>query len=118
MKDTYTILGIEEKGKGEYQIAFRVEAADVPSFKAMVSGPATDTTEASLAKVAATAHEQLQYRREKIAAAAKERTEEENLKLKWDALRAGIEDLQGTEAAIEKPKPKKKRLAAPNTQTV
>lgn len=110
MKATYKILDITEKSKTEFQIAYSVESDDVPYFKALVSGPASTDMEAILEQVNGAAYAQLEQRREKIAKELAERTEEENTDNMWSALRASIEELQGTSITLKKPKEKRKRL--------
>lgn len=117
MKDTYKILDITEKSKTEFQIAYSVESGDVPYFKAMVSGPASEDLKAILERVKDAAYIQLTNRREKIAKELAERTEEERTANMWETLKAGIEELKGTSMPLKKPKEKKRQLEAPANKT-
>jgi len=113
MKDTYKILDITEKSKTEFQIAYSVESEDVPYFKALVSGPASNDMNAILKRVSSAAYEQLTNRREKIAKELADQTEEERTESMWTALKAGIEELKETSIDLKKPAEKKKRLEDP-----
>lgn len=111
--DKYTILGIEEKSRTEFQIAYAVESNDIPRFKELVTVPTGKPKEEILAMVNDTAYTRLKDRREKRESQQKEREEQERIERMRDTLKAEIENMKGPGIPLKKPRQKKKQLQAP-----
>lgn len=114
--DKFTILGIEEKSRTEFQIAYAVESNDTPRFKELVTVPAGKPKEEILALVNDTAYSRLELRREKCVQEQKEQEEQERIERMRDTLKAEIKNMKGSGIPIEKPKQKKKQIQAPEKE--
>ena len=112
--DKYIILGISEKSRSEFQVAYAVESKDIPRFKATVSVPASKPKEDTIEMINNHAYSQLETRREKLAKEAREREEREKIERLRGSLKADIESLKGVGTPIKKPVEKKRRLEVKN----
>lgn len=113
--DNYVILGIEEKSRTEFQIAYAVESDEIPRFKELVTVPVRKTKAEIFEMVNDTAFSRLELRREKREKERKEREEQEDIERMRDVLKAEIENMKGKGTPIKKPGQKKKQLLNPET---
>ena len=112
-KDSYTILGIEDKATKEFTVAYAVDSEDIPRFKLLLTVP-VGTKADIIERVNSAALSQLQLRRDKIAKEARETADRENIENVREQLKADILNMKGTGTPIRKPKEKKARLEAPH----
>lgn len=111
-KDTYTILGIEEKTARDFSVAYAVNSEDIPRFKLMLTVPISNK-EDIIGQVNFAAFEQLRMRRAKTKKAEDEQAEAARIEIAKVDLIAAIMEVTGTETTIKKPAEKKPRLEAP-----
>ena len=111
-KDTYTILGIEDKTQKEFTVAYAVDSEDIPRFKLLLTVP-VGTKADIIERVNSAAFNQLTLRRDKIAKDDQEIADHENVERVREKLKEDILNLKGAGTTIKKPEEKKKRLADP-----
>ena len=113
MKDTYTILEIEERNAEEFMVYFRANAEGLSPFRGSVKVQMIATKEAAIERINAAAFAQVKAKREKAAAEALAAEEKSNLAKKKKILKEDINSLTNVETPIKKPKEKKVQLEAP-----